>query len=66
MGFEMVYGDTDSVMLRKDNIEESMDGFLEEVNSQLPKFMELEFEGLFKRGFFTSKDSGEGARKNTL
>ena len=63
MGFEMVYGDTDSVMLRKDNIEESMDGFLEEVNSQLPKFMELEFEGLFKRGFFTSKDSGEGAKK---
>ena len=63
MGFEMVYGDTDSVMLRKDNIKESMDGFLEEVNSQLPKFMELEFEGLFKRGFFTSKDSGEGAKK---
>lgn len=63
MGFEMVYGDTDSVMLRKDSIEESMDGFLEEVNSQLPKFMELEFEGLFKRGFFTSKDSGEGAKK---
>ncbi|EHK01623.1 DNA polymerase Pol2 [Candidatus Haloredivivus sp. G17] len=25
--------------------------------------MELEFEGLFKRGFFTSKDSGEGAKK---
>ena len=63
MGFEMVYGDTDSVMLRKDSIEESMDEFLEEVNSQLPKFMELEFEGLFKRGFFTSKDSGEGAKK---
>ena len=63
MGFEMVYGDTDSVMLRKDNLEEHLDEFLEEVNSTLPKFMELEFEGLFKRGFFTSKESGEGAKK---
>ncbi len=63
MGFEMVYGDTDSVMLRKDNLEEHLDGFLESVNSELPDFMELEFEGLFKRGFFTSKESGEGAKK---
>jgi len=63
MGFEMVYGDTDSVMLRKDDLEEHLDEFLDEVNSQLPKFMELEFEGLFKRGFFTSKESGEGAKK---
>ena len=63
MGFEMVYGDTDSVMLRKDSIEDDIDEFLEEVNSELPKFMELEFEGLFRRGFFTSKESGEGAKK---
>jgi len=63
MGFEMVYGDTDSVMLRKENLEENMDEFLEKVNSELPEFMELEFEGLFKRGFFTSKESGEGAKK---
>ncbi|MFP4229836.1 MAG: DNA-directed DNA polymerase [Candidatus Nanohaloarchaea archaeon] len=62
-GFEMVYGDTDSVMLRKDNLEEELDEFVEEVNSDLPRFMELEFEGLFKRGFFTSKESGEGAKK---
>ncbi len=63
MGFEMVYGDTDSVMLRKENLEENMDEFLDKVNSELPEFMELEFEGLFKRGFFTSKESGEGAKK---
>ena len=63
MGFEMVYGDTDSVMLRKENLEEKLDEFLDKVNSELPEFMELEFEGLFKRGFFTSKDSGEGAKK---
>ncbi len=63
MGFEMTYGDTDSVMLRKDDLEEHLDEFLERVNSELPEFMELEFEGLFKRGFFTSKESGEGAKK---
>ena len=63
MGFEMTYGDTDSVMLRKEDLEEHLDDFLERVNSELPEFMELEFEGLFKRGFFTSKESGEGAKK---
>ncbi|MFB6174860.1 MAG: DNA polymerase domain-containing protein [Candidatus Nanohalobium sp.] len=62
-GYEIVYGDTDSVFLKKDNIKEDVHGFLDKVNSELPKFMELEFEGFFKRGFFTSKDSGEGAKK---
>lgn len=62
-GFEVVYGDTDSVFLQKDNIMDEIHGFLDEVNSQLPEFMELEFEGFFKRGFFTSTESGEGAKK---
>ncbi|MFB6200043.1 MAG: DNA polymerase domain-containing protein, partial [Candidatus Nanohaloarchaea archaeon] len=54
---------TDSVFLRKNDLEQSLDGFLESVNSDLPEFMELELEGLFERGFFTSTDSGEGAKK---
>jgi DNA polymerase elongation subunit (family B) len=62
-GFEVVYGDTDSVFLKKDNIREEMDEFLEEVNQDLPEFMQLEFEGFFTRGFFTSTESGEGAKK---
>lgn len=62
-GYEIVYGDTDSVFLKKDGIKEDIHSFLEKVNSELPKFMELEFEGFFKRGFFTSKESGEGAKK---
>lgn len=62
-GFEVVYGDTDSVFLKKDNIREEMDDFLDEVNEQLPEFMQLEFEGFFTRGFFTSTESGEGAKK---
>jgi len=63
MGFEMAYGDTDSIMVRKDDLEDYLDELLQVVNSELPDFMELEFEGLFKRGFFTSKESGEGAKK---
>jgi len=62
-GFEVVYGDTDSVFLQKENIKDEIDGFLEKVNSDLPEFMELEFEGFFTRGFFTSTESGEGAKK---
>ena len=63
MGFEIVYGDTDSVFLSGDGIQERKQEFLEKVNSELPEFMELEFEGYFQTGFFTSKDSGEGAKK---
>ncbi|MFB6292258.1 MAG: DNA-directed DNA polymerase [Candidatus Nanohaloarchaea archaeon] len=62
-GFEVVYGDTDSLFLRKEGIKEDIEPFLEEVNQELPEFMELEFEGFFPRGFFTSTDSGEGAKK---
>lgn len=62
-GFEVVYGDTDSLFLKGEDIRERIDGFLEEVNQELPEFMELEFEGYFRRGFFTSTDSGEGAKK---
>lgn len=63
MGFEVCYGDTDSVFLKKKDIEERIDSFIEEVNSNLPSFMKLENEGLFVRGFFTSTDSGGGAKK---
>lgn len=62
-GFEIVYGDTDSVFITGENIKQNIDDFLEDVNTELPRFMELEFEGYFERGFFTSTDSGEGAKK---
>lgn len=63
MGFEITYGDTDSVFLSGDRINQRKDKFLEKVNDELPEFMELEFEGYFVRGIFTSKESGEGAKK---
>lgn len=62
-GFEIVYGDTDSLFLKGENIRERIDGFIEKVNNELPEFMELEFEGYFERGFFTSTESGKGAKK---
>ena len=62
-GFEIIYGDTDSVFISGDDILDKKERFLKDVNSELPEFMELEFEGFFKTGFFTSKDSGEGAKK---
>lgn len=63
MGFEITYGDTDSVFLKGDEIKSRKEDFLEKVNSELPEFMELEFEGYFTRGFFTSTESGQGAKK---
>jgi DNA polymerase elongation subunit (family B) len=63
MGFEVVYGDTDSVFLKKEGIRQDIDDFLDEVNDHLPEFMELEYEGFYETGLFTSTESGEGAKK---
>lgn len=63
MGCEVVYGDTDSVMVKGGNIEERLTAFQEEVNAELPEFMELEFEGFFPRGLFTYTEGGGGAKK---
>ncbi len=63
MGFEIVYGDTDSVFIKGDDARERADAFQERVNAELPEFMELEFEGFYPRGLFTSTDAGEGAKK---
>lgn len=62
-GFEVVYGDTDSVFLRREDLDDKIQLFMEEVNKSLPEFMKLELEGVFERGIFTSTDSGEGAKK---
>ncbi len=59
--FDVIYGDTDSVYLVKPDIadrEEIMKNaknFLDEINSELPEAMELEFEGFYPRGIFITK-----------
>lgn len=64
-GFEVLYSDTDSVFL-------SLGGkskgdalhFVERINSDLPRTMELEFEGFYPCGLFVStKGTEAGAKK---
>lgn len=56
MGLKVLYGDTDSLFvgLGSEDVEKSKE-FRDKVNSTLPDFMELEFEGYYRRGFFVSK-----------
>ncbi|RLG13957.1 MAG: hypothetical protein DRN71_03910 [Candidatus Nanohalarchaeota archaeon] len=66
-GFEVVYGDTDSVFLKlidtRQDLEKAAKKYLKEVNSHLPGIMELEFEGTFRRGIFVKKKTGTGGAK---
>lgn len=66
-GFKVIYGDTDSIALisaKKRLDKESILEFLQETNKNLPKFMELELQGVYERGLFVSKKaSASGAKK---
>ncbi len=63
-GFEVIYGDTDSIFLKMNGKKkEEVMHFLEEVNSKLSGIMELEFEGFYKRGLFVRRKTGEGGAK---
>jgi DNA polymerase I/DNA polymerase-2 len=69
-GFEIIYGDTDSLMVRIPKelpitkIEEFGENFAEEVNDKLPGTIELEFRDLYQGGIFVARGKGEvGAKK---
>jgi DNA polymerase I len=53
-GFEVLYGDTDSVFILYKKKEDVL-SFIEKINKSLPEKMELELEGFFTRGVFVSK-----------
>ncbi|MEM5820752.1 MAG: DNA-directed DNA polymerase [Candidatus Aenigmatarchaeota archaeon] len=66
--FEIIYGDTDSLMitskLNKEDFIKSAQNFLNLVNSSLKSKMELEFRGFYVRGIFVKKREKEaGAKK---
>ena len=64
-GFEVCYGDTDSMflLLGEKHLDQAME-FMNEINFDLPGHMELEYEGYFPRGIFVStKGSAKGAKK---
>jgi len=68
--FEIVYGDTDSLMIKSpeklsvDDIKTIGESFVEKVNKELPGIIELEFRNLYEGGIFVTKGKGEiGAKK---
>ena len=59
-GFEVIYGDTDSVYITKtgqdrEKIVTEAKTFQDNVNRELPEAMDLEFEGFYPRGIFITK-----------
>jgi len=69
-GFEIIYGDTDSLMVRipkelsVNKIRELGEKFTDEVNEKLPGIIELEFRDLYEGGIFVARHTGEvGAKK---
>jgi DNA polymerase I len=55
-GYLVVYGDTDSLFVSSSEKDEGKArAFLMHVNETLPKTMELEMEGYFRRGVFVTK-----------
>ncbi len=62
--FEVIYGDTDSVVCILGNkTKDDAFKFLEKMNKELPELMELELEDFYKRGIFVSRKEGGGAKK---
>ena len=58
-GFEVIYGDTDSVYItkagEKDEIITDAKKFQGKINKELPEAMDLEFEGFYTSGIFITK-----------
>jgi len=64
-GFDVVYSDTDSTFLALGKkSKKDADKFVEKINLELPKLMELEYEGFYPKGIFVSAKVGSfGAKK---
>jgi len=68
-GFEVIYGDTDSVFIRISDVKKSelikqSERFLKKINDQLPGMIQLEFRGIYEGGIFvTVKGVKRGAKK---
>ena len=61
-GFEVIYGDTDSLFIKVRSKKEA-GKFLDAVNKSLPGAMEMEFHGIYKSGLFVPAKTGATAKK---
>jgi len=68
-GFEVIYGDTDSVFITMPNIKKSelmkeTDKILKKINDEFPGIIQLELRGMYEGGIFvTVKGVTRGAKK---
>ncbi|HLC92108.1 MAG TPA: DNA-directed DNA polymerase [archaeon] len=64
-GYVVLYNDTDSCFLKipKGKNAEDVKAFMQKTNSELPESMELELDGVYKRGIFVTKKEGGAAKK---
>jgi len=64
-GYQVIYGDTDSVAFTSNNkSKKQIKELLEDLNKELPGVMHLELEDFFKRGLWVTTRSGTtGAKK---
>jgi len=68
--FEIIYGDTDSLMVKtpekesREKLEKIGEIFVRKMNKRLPGMIELEFRDLYKGGIFVARKAGKvGAKK---
>jgi len=59
---EVIYGDTDSLFIKITRSDAATE-FLERINSELPGMLELELQGIYKKGLFSFTREGRAAKK---
>ena len=63
-GFTVLYGDTDSLMVTsKENFNKKTVDFLKKINKELPGILDLELQGIYKKGLFVPQKLGQYAAK---
>jgi len=63
-GFTVIYADTDSMFVKiKGNIKAESLRFLKKMNDVLPGIIELDLQGIYKRGIFIPRGIGPGTAK---
>lgn len=62
--FVVIYADTDSMFVKtKGDLKKKSKDFLEKTNKELPGIIELNLQGIYKRGIFIPKGVGPGTAK---